>query len=97
MDCRPFRIKRAGVGDVTARCNNAVHDGGRCTAMSTSTTFFSSSSLSVRRVDAHLPRYALEYLTTHWERLQDFSEAFSGVDLEKMRRAVEPSLVAEGQ
>ncbi len=40
--------------------------------------------------------YALEYLKRNWEGLRDFDEAFSGVDLDKMRAAVQPLLVAEG-
>ncbi|CAM9726289.1 unnamed protein product [Ectocarpus sp. 12 AP-2014] len=40
-------------------------------------------------------RYALEYLKENWERLGEFREAFSGVDLEQMRTAVQPLLVAE--
>lgn len=45
----------------------------------------------------HPRRYAVEYLTSNWEKLRDFNEAFSGVDLEKMREEVQPLLVAEGQ
>ncbi|CAN0061468.1 unnamed protein product [Ectocarpus sp. 6 AP-2014] len=40
-------------------------------------------------------RYALEYLKDNWEELGEFREAFSGVDLEQMRTAVQPLLVAE--
>ncbi|CAM9781778.1 unnamed protein product, partial [Ectocarpus sp. 8 AP-2014] len=40
-------------------------------------------------------RYALEYLKENWEKLGEFREAFSGVDLEQMRTAVQPLLVAE--
>ncbi|CAM9177584.1 unnamed protein product, partial [Ectocarpus fasciculatus] len=40
-------------------------------------------------------RYALEYLKENWEKLGDFREAFSGVDLEQMRTAMQPLLVAE--
>ncbi|CAN0370914.1 unnamed protein product, partial [Ectocarpus sp. 12 AP-2014] len=38
-------------------------------------------------------RYALEYLKENWEKLGEFREAFSGVDLEQMRTAVQPLLV----
>lgn len=41
-------------------------------------------------------RYALEYLTRNWKGLRDFDEAFSGVDLDELREAVQPLLVAEG-
>ncbi|CAN0264877.1 unnamed protein product [Pylaiella littoralis] len=40
-------------------------------------------------------RYAVEYLIRNWDKLRGFNEAFSGVDLETMREAVQPSLVAE--
>lgn len=43
-----------------------------------------------------ISRYALEYLKENWEKLGEFREAFSGVDLEQMRTAVQPLLVAEG-
>ena len=41
-------------------------------------------------------RYALEYLKGNWNRLREFEEAFSGVDMDEMRNAVQPLLVAEG-
>lgn len=41
-------------------------------------------------------RYALEYLVRNWEGLRKFDDAFSGVDLDEMREAVQPLLVAEG-
>eukprot|EP00752_Nemacystus_decipiens_P008617 g7696.t1 len=40
-------------------------------------------------------RYALEYLKSNWDRLREFGEAFSGVDIDEMRRVVQPVLVAE--
>lgn len=43
-----------------------------------------------------LLRYAIQYLTRNWGKLGGFNEAFSGVDMEKMREAVQPLLVAEG-
>lgn len=41
-------------------------------------------------------RYALEYLKSNWDRLWDFDEALSGVNIDEMRKAVQPLLVAEG-
>lgn len=61
----------------------------------TAGAFFVPLWLSLLLVYLH--RYAIEYLTSNWERLREFSEAFSGVDLDKMRKAVQPLLVAEGQ
>lgn len=41
-------------------------------------------------------RYALEYLKSNWNGLREFDEAFSGVDIDEMGRAILPLLVAEG-
>lgn len=41
-------------------------------------------------------RYVLEYLKRNWDRLGEFDEAFSGVDIDEMGKAVQPLLVAEG-
>ncbi|CAN0347888.1 unnamed protein product [Ascophyllum nodosum] len=40
-------------------------------------------------------RFALGYLTSNWEELGKFKRAFGEINLEKMRAAVEPALVAE--
>lgn len=42
-------------------------------------------------------RFALKYLTKNWEELAKFHEAFGGIDLDEMKRAVEPTLLAEGE
>ncbi|CAM9225138.1 unnamed protein product [Scytosiphon promiscuus] len=40
-------------------------------------------------------RFALDYLTSNWERLREFREAFAGVDTGDMWNVVQPTLVAE--
>ena len=41
-------------------------------------------------------RYALQYLKSNWDRLREFDAAFGEVDIDEMRKAVQPLLVAEG-
>lgn len=55
-----------------------------------------SRNASLARHNPPPRRYALEYLKSNWDRLREFGEAFSGVNIDDMRKIVQPLLVAEG-